>query len=131
MESRGRPPTLRGNGALPLGYEVWLVGLHVSDKEGARRERERSGRVAGANRGSAGAAHADAEYDVEIDTTDGQLAALAQELHSKYLACLHPEAFGRLRKLAFLSRLRRPYARCASEEIVCLERASRYRLCLQ
>jgi chloramphenicol 3-O phosphotransferase len=64
----------------------------------ARRERERSGRVAGANRGSARAAHADAEYDVEIDTTDGQLAALAQELHSKYLACPHPEAFGRLRK---------------------------------
>jgi chloramphenicol 3-O phosphotransferase len=79
------------------GYEVWLVGLHVSDEEGARRERERS-RVAGANRGSALAAHADAEYDVEIDTTDGQLAALARDLHSKYLACRHPEAFGRLRK---------------------------------
>jgi chloramphenicol 3-O phosphotransferase len=79
------------------GYEVWMVGIHVSDEEGARRESERSGRVAGANRGSARAAHADLEYDFELDTTESPIAAVARELYEKYQGCRHPGAFGRLR----------------------------------
>jgi chloramphenicol 3-O phosphotransferase len=80
------------------GYEVWLVGLHVTDDEGARREIERSDRIAGANRGSARAAHADLEYDFELDTTNIPVRTLARELHEKYTACPDPSAFGRLRK---------------------------------
>jgi chloramphenicol 3-O phosphotransferase len=79
------------------GYEVWMVGIHVSDDEGARRESERSGRIAGSNRGSARAAHADVEYDFELDTTEIPIAGAARELHEKYQACRHPGAFGRLR----------------------------------
>ena len=84
------------------GYEVWLVGIHVSDEEGGRRENERVGRIAGANRGSARAAHADLEYDFELDTTEVPIPALARELHEKYQAMRRPEAFDRLRK-RFLS----------------------------
>jgi chloramphenicol 3-O phosphotransferase len=79
------------------GHDVWLVGLHVSDEEGARRESERMGRVAGANRGSARAAHADVEYDFEMDTTETSMAALARELRDGYQTCRRPAAFGRLR----------------------------------
>ncbi|BBA87664.1 hypothetical protein MPSD_20970 [Mycobacterium pseudoshottsii JCM 15466] len=35
------------------GAQVWMVGVHVSDEEGARREEERGDRYAGWNRGSA------------------------------------------------------------------------------
>jgi chloramphenicol 3-O phosphotransferase len=79
------------------GCEVWLVGLHVSDEEGARRDIER-GRLAGCNRGSTRAAHADAQYDFELDTTDIPVPTLARELHDSYLSCPHPAAFDRLRK---------------------------------
>jgi chloramphenicol 3-O phosphotransferase len=84
------------------GYEVWLVGIHVSDEEGARRESERYSRIAGTNRGSARAAHADAEYDFELDSTDIPVPELARVLHEQYQACRHPGAFDRLRK-RFLS----------------------------
>lgn len=80
------------------GYEVWLVGLHVSDEEGARREGERTGRIAGASRGSAVAAHADMEYDFELDTSDAVTQALARELHERYKALPGSAAFDRLRK---------------------------------
>jgi chloramphenicol 3-O phosphotransferase len=80
------------------GYEVWLVGVHVSDEEGVRREAERYSGIPGTNRGSARAAHADLSYDFEIDTTDAPLSELARELHEKNQACRHPEAFDRLRK---------------------------------
>jgi chloramphenicol 3-O phosphotransferase len=80
------------------GCEVWLVGVQVSDEEGARREAERCNGIPGTNRGSARAAHADVEYDFEIDTTDGPLPELARELHEGYQACRHPAAFERLRK---------------------------------
>jgi chloramphenicol 3-O phosphotransferase len=80
------------------GYDVWMVGLHVSDAEGSRRERQRGGRVDGANRGSARATHALVEYDVEIDTTDVAVPVLAQQLLDTYRACPAPAAFDRLRK---------------------------------
>jgi chloramphenicol 3-O phosphotransferase len=80
------------------GYEVWVVGVHVSDEEGARRETERGDRLTGANRGSARAAHADMEYDFEIDTTGLTLPELAQALLERYQSCSQPAAFGRLHK---------------------------------
>jgi chloramphenicol 3-O phosphotransferase len=80
------------------GYEVWLVGMHVSDEEGVRRERQRTGRMDGANRGSARDTHALVEYDFEMDTTDIPVPVLAKELHDRYQACPHPAAFEMLRK---------------------------------
>jgi chloramphenicol 3-O phosphotransferase len=80
------------------GFEVWLVGVHVSDEEGARREAERHSGIAGTNRGSARAAHADLEYDFELDTTCDPMPALAHELLEKYQACAQPGAFDRLRQ---------------------------------
>jgi chloramphenicol 3-O phosphotransferase len=80
------------------GYEVWLVGVHVSDEEGARREADRYSGIPGTNRGSARAAHADLEYDFEIDTTVGLLPELAREVNERYQDCRHPGAFDRLRK---------------------------------
>lgn len=80
------------------GYQVWLVGVHVSDEEGARREGPRDHRIAGANRGSARAAHADLEYDVELDTTGTPVAELARRLLANQEACPNPQAFGRLRE---------------------------------
>jgi chloramphenicol 3-O phosphotransferase len=80
------------------GYEVWLVGLHVSDEEGARREDGRDHRIAGASRGSARAAHADLEYDFELDTTGTPVPELARQLLENYQACTNPQAFGRLRE---------------------------------
>ncbi|CAM4341153.1 Chloramphenicol 3-O phosphotransferase [Mycobacterium basiliense] len=80
------------------GCQVWLVGVHVSDAEGARREQERGDRYPGWNRGSARAAHADTEYDVELDTTATPVAELARGLYTSYLACQEPTAFNRLRK---------------------------------
>jgi chloramphenicol 3-O phosphotransferase len=82
--------------------KVWLVGIRVSDEEGARREMERGDRHAGWNRGSARAAHADIEYDFELDTTDSSVPALARELHERYQTCRDPKAFDRLRE-RFLS----------------------------
>lgn len=84
------------------GCRVWMVGVHVSDEEGARRELERGDRHPGWNRGSARAAHADAEYDFELDTTATPVHELARELHESYQACPYPMAFNRLR-IRFLS----------------------------
>lgn len=80
------------------GYRVWMVGVHVSDAEGARREEERGDRHPGWNRGSARAAHADAEYDFEVDTTATPVAALARRLYGLQQACPEPMAFDRLRR---------------------------------
>lgn len=80
------------------GYQVWMVGVHVSDAEGARREEERGDRHPGWNRGSARAAHADAEYDFEVDTTATPVAALARRLYGLHKACPEPQAFERLRR---------------------------------
>lgn len=80
------------------GCQVWMVGVHVSDAEGARREQERGNRYPGWNRGSARAAHADAEYDFELDTTATPVAVLARRLDELYRACPEPTAFDRLRQ---------------------------------
>ncbi|MCV6987127.1 hypothetical protein H7H78_17425 [Mycobacterium shinjukuense] len=80
------------------GCQVWMVGVHVSDEEGARREAERGDRHPGWNRGSARAAHADAEYDFELDTTTTPVPVLARELYRRYRLCREPQAFQRLRQ---------------------------------
>jgi chloramphenicol 3-O phosphotransferase len=79
----------------------WLVDFLRIFEGGVRRESERYSRIVGTNRGSARAAHADAEYDFELDTTDIPVPELARVLHERYQAC-RPGAFDRLRK-RFLS----------------------------
>ncbi|OSC36598.1 phosphotransferase-like protein [Mycobacterium decipiens] len=80
------------------GCRVWMVGVFVSDDEGARREQERGDRYPGWNRGSARAAHADAEYDFELDTTATPVLELAREFHDRYQDGPEPTAFNRMRK---------------------------------
>lgn len=53
-------------------------------------------------RGSARAAHADAEYDVEVDTTATPVSVLARRLYERYRSGPEPVAFDRLR-MRFLS----------------------------
>lgn len=79
------------------GYHATLVGVRVSDAEGARREIQRGDRHAGWNRGSARAAHAYARYDLEVDTTDAPPSALARDLVARLAAC-EPTAFAALRQ---------------------------------
>jgi chloramphenicol 3-O phosphotransferase len=81
-------------------YEVYFVGVHVSDAEGARRERERGNRHAGWNRGSARYAHQNARgvYDYEIDTTHESPAACAARVKAA-LSGVTPVAFPKLRSL--------------------------------
>jgi len=50
-------------------YRVFMVGVFVSDAEGARREVVRGDRHPGWDRGSARYAHHDAIYDLTVDTT--------------------------------------------------------------
>jgi chloramphenicol 3-O phosphotransferase len=80
------------------GYDVTFVGVRVSDAEGARREIQRGDRHAGWNRGSARAAHADAIYDLEVDTTSTPPNILAGQLVAQMRASPPPTAFARLRK---------------------------------
>jgi chloramphenicol 3-O phosphotransferase len=80
------------------GCQVWMVGVHVSDAEGARREQERGNRYPGWNRGSARAAHAHVEYDFELDTTATPAAVLARRLDALHQACPEPQAFDRLQR---------------------------------
>jgi chloramphenicol 3-O phosphotransferase len=50
-------------------FRVFMVGVFVSDAEGARREVIRGDRHPGWDRGSARYAHHDAIYDLKVDTT--------------------------------------------------------------
>lgn len=80
-------------------YQVTFIGVHVSDTEGARRERIRGDRHAGWNRGSARYAHRNAcgHYDLEIDTTKEAPEACAKKLKAALDGGLAPVAFQMLR----------------------------------
>lgn len=81
---------------------VFMVGVFVSDAEGARREEIRGDRHPGWDRGSARYAHHDAIYDLTVDTTlmtpEQEAARIKQALDAR------PEgdAFGQMRR-KFLS----------------------------
>jgi chloramphenicol 3-O phosphotransferase len=78
---------------------IWVVGVHVSDGEGARREVLRGDRHGGWSRGSARAAHENALeiYDIEIDTTERPPHVLARDLAQQIEDRPEPAAFARLR----------------------------------
>lgn len=78
-------------------YRVYLIGVHVSDEEGARRESMRGDRHSGWNRGSARVAHRNCpKYDYEIDTTIKSPEECAKELVQEIEAGLKPRAFEQL-----------------------------------
>lgn len=80
-------------------YEVYLVGVHVSDTEGARREHDRGDRHEGWNRGSARAAHRHCpSYDLEIDTTQLSPAAAAEKIKHLLEGHQAPSAVPQLRR---------------------------------
>jgi chloramphenicol 3-O phosphotransferase len=80
-------------------HDVYFIGVHVEDAEGARRERERGDRHAGWNRGSARAAHLNAQgaYDLEIDTTHESPTQCAARIKAALDGGLKPAGFPRLR----------------------------------
>jgi chloramphenicol 3-O phosphotransferase len=79
-------------------YQVFMVGVFVSDAEGARREAVRGDRHPGWDRGSARYAHHDAIYDVSIDTT--LMAPQQEAVRIKQALDLDPHgrAFGEMRQ---------------------------------
>ncbi len=78
-------------------YRVYMVGVLVSDEEGARREIQRGDRHAGWDRGSARYAHHDAIYDLKIDTTFESPQQAALEIKAALDAGLAPGAFVEMR----------------------------------
>ncbi|MGH7865205.1 MAG: phosphotransferase-like protein, partial [Candidatus Binataceae bacterium] len=79
-------------------YRVYMVGVFVSDAEGARRETQRGDRHAGWDRGSARYAHHDAIYDLKIDTTFESPQRAAREIKASLDAGLRPGAFVEMRR---------------------------------
>ena len=79
-------------------YRVYMVGVFVSDEEGARREIQRGDRHAGWDRGSARYAHHDAIYDLKIDTTFESPGQAAREIKAALDAGLKPGAFVEMRR---------------------------------
>ncbi len=87
-------------------YRVYLIGLHVSDDEGARREHQRGGsnpndtagggRPAGWNRCSAYVTHQSIQYDLEIDNTEMPVAAVAKRIKDHIAQQPQPQAFKNL-----------------------------------
>jgi chloramphenicol 3-O phosphotransferase len=78
-------------------YRVFFIGVHVSDEEGARREQVRGDRHIGWNRGSARAAHREAVYDLEVDTSAATPEACAHQIKQALDGGLEPAAFATLR----------------------------------
>jgi chloramphenicol 3-O phosphotransferase len=79
-------------------YRVYMVGVFVSDEEGARREIQRGDRHTGWDRGSAHYAHHDAIYDLKIDTTFESPQRAACEIKAALDAGLKPGAFVEMRR---------------------------------
>jgi chloramphenicol 3-O phosphotransferase len=79
-------------------YRVLMVGVFVSDAEGARREVVRGDRHPGWDRGSARYAHHDAIYDLTIDTTT--MTPEQEAVRVKHALDSNPqgEAFGQMRR---------------------------------
>ena len=84
-------------------YNVFFVGLHVSEQEGARREQLRgegnpydiieNGRLDGWNRSSAAVTHANMIYDFEIDSTNLSVQDTAEQIIVAYKSTPNPTAF--------------------------------------
>lgn len=89
-----------------ISYEVFFVGLFVSDEEGVLREQRRSlqdaentaagGRPDGCNRCSAMITHQNMIYDFEVDNTKLSILETAEKIKSAYEANPKPTAFKKL-----------------------------------
>jgi chloramphenicol 3-O phosphotransferase len=79
------------------GVDVFFVGVHCAPEEltlrsRARRDRETAGAVAAMER-----VHADAIYDLEVDSTATPSSALAAQIIASAKTRTGPSAFERLR----------------------------------
>ena len=71
---------------------VWLVGVHCSLTELERRERERSDRQEGQAREQFQTIHADAIYDIEVDTSTTSLTECALQVKARVESTVQPTA---------------------------------------
>jgi chloramphenicol 3-O phosphotransferase len=79
-------------------YRVYVVGVFVSDEEGARREQQRGDRHAGWDRGPARFAHHDALCDLRIDTTHETPWGCADGIERAVRGGLASPAFAEMRR---------------------------------
>jgi len=79
--------------------EVIVIGVHVSDAEGARRELRRpEKRQPGWNRGGARLVHRDMLYDLELDLTTLDPWTAARTLVARIAALPRPTAWAAMRR---------------------------------
>ncbi len=83
---------------LLAAYRVFVVGVYVSDPEGARREELRGDRHPGWDRGSARYAHRDVTYDLKVDTTHESPELAARTIKAAWDSGLEPMAFEQMRR---------------------------------
>ena len=87
-----------------IPYEVFYVGIFVSDEEGVRRELQRSssagaddivgnGRPGGWNRTSAITTHNNMIYDFSIDNTHLSIEQTTREIKAAYESTVNPSAW--------------------------------------
>lgn len=80
------------------GYDVYYIGVYVSDEEGERREVARGDRHVGWDRASAHIAHQDCIYDFTVDTTENSPEQAALLVKQAVLSMGRPSAFDRMRE---------------------------------
>ena len=95
-----------------MRFSVFFVGMHVSEEEGARREKQRGGanpndiieggRMDGWNRTSEAITHRGMIYDFEIDSSNLSIQETAYQIINAYQNTPHPSAFKSLEEKWFL-----------------------------
>ena len=76
---------------------VWLVGVHCSLEELERRERGRGDREPGQAREQYSTIHADAVYDIEVDTSAASLSECASQVKALVEGKSQPSALSALK----------------------------------
>lgn len=94
------PWRLRDCLTVMAGIDVVFVGVHCSLEELQRREQQRGDRPLGTAAGQIGQVHAQAMYDLEVDTGTGSIEACSARIKAYVEGDPSPRAFDRLRASA-------------------------------
>ncbi|WP_267465226.1 chloramphenicol phosphotransferase CPT family protein [Nocardia puris] len=94
------PWRLRDCLTVMAGIDVVFVGVHCSLEELQRREQQRGDRPLGTAAGQIGQVHAQAMYDLEVDTGTGSIEACSARIKAYVEGDPSPRAFDRLRAAA-------------------------------